>query len=288
LTGCRNIENDSIRTFSVRILTIFLLFVMAASVSGQSQFTRIYGPQDQDVPLPQFVPATGTKDANALQTIQAFLAAVNTTAWAGIQASGTFTVVGSQQATPLAATLTIAGGDDFRLDLATPSGTQSIRIDGPFEVIQEADGKKHSLPTLAAKAGLLAFPKLLASEFSVANATILDNGMITISGGSLHRITVEEPLYASAAQATGANTSVMDLYFDPTSHLLIKSAVSVPISWSDRERYLEVTTYSNYQAVNGLLIPLICFRTINGQPEWTLQLNSVLPLPSLASSYFHF
>lgn len=134
----------------------------------------------------------------------------------------------------------------------------------------------------------MAFPKLLASEFSLTDVTIVDGGMITISGESLHRITVERPLHPAQSKLTSDNTSVIDLYFDPKSSLLIKSAVAVPISWSDPERYVEVTTYADYQSVNGVLIPFSCSRTINGQPEWTLQLSSVQPLPSLTSSYFHF
>lgn len=276
------------QVYKPAVLPLFLVLVLVSSLSGQDQSTRIYGPEDQEIPTPQFVPLTGNKDATAIQTIQGFLTAVSATAWSGIQATGTFTNGGDPQAAPEPATLTIAGGDDFRLDVKTPSGTRSIRLYGRFEEVQEPDGTKRSIPYLDAEAGLLAFPKLLASEFSSASATAVDDGMITISGKSLHRITIEQPLNPSAARPTSDNTSVLDLYFDPTSHLLGKSAASVPISWSDRDRYLEVTTYANYRTSNGILIPLTCSRTLNGQPEWTLQLNSVSPLPSLASSYFHF
>lgn len=281
-------EKDRKCTLEVWLLLLFFALAFAASAAGQTPFTRIYGPEDQDVPLPQFVPLTGNKDATALQTIQGFLTAVTATPWLGIQATGTFTIAGSQQAAPEAATLTISGGDDYRLDLITPNGTRSIRIHGPYEEVQEPDGTKHSAPFLAAQAGLVAFPKLLSSAFLTSNVTVLDGGTVTIAGQSLHRITVEQSLYFSASHPTANNTSVTDFYFNPTTNLLVKSAVAVPISWSDRELYLEVTTYANYQTSNGVVIPLTSSQTINGQPEWTLHLTSVQPLPSLPNSYFHF
>ena len=135
-----------------RYMRAFRLFMplfaltLAASVLGQSQFTRIYGPEDQDVPLPQFVSVTGAKNPTALQAIQSFLTAVNATTWPGIQATGTFASGGNQQATPEAATLTISGGDDFRLDISTPNGTTSIRIHGQYEEVETPDGKKRSFP----------------------------------------------------------------------------------------------------------------------------------------------
>lgn len=271
------------------LLPLLLVITLVSSASGQESFTRIYGPQDQEIAVPKFVPVTGNKDTTALQTIQAFLTAVSAASWPGIQATGTFTNAGSSQAAPQPATLTIAGGDNFRLDVNTPAGTLSVRIYGKFEEVQEPDGTKRSIPFLASVAGLLAFPKLLqASGLAPDSVTILDDGMITVSGENLHRITVETPVNPSGPKPSSANTSVMDLYFDPASHLLIKSAVAVPISWSDPERYLEVTTYGDYQTANGILLPHTCSLTMNGQPEWVLQLESIQPLPSLTSTYFHF
>lgn len=269
-------------------VTLLLALLTSTTVFAQGQFTRIYGPDDQDVPIPQFTQPTGSKDPVALQTILAYLNAVNATTWTGIQATGTFALTGNAKESQDAATLTISGGNNFRLDLTTPSGGRSIRVYGKYGAIQEANGSKHSLPFLAAQAGIFAFPKLLGATFSADSAAVIDGGSVSISGKGLRRITIEEPLNPSSAKLTSENTSVMDLYFDVTSHLLVKSAVAVPMSWSDRGRYLQVTTYSDYQLADGVLIPFTYSQTIDGQPTWTLQLSSVQPLPSVKNSYFHF
>lgn len=261
------------------------VLLVCASAVAQADFTRIYGSEDQAVPTPTFVGTLGQKDTGALQELVDYLKAVDILNWQGMQASGTLT---DHSGNTNQATLTILNGNQFRLDVQTPRGERSTRISGSYGRTLEADGKSFSMPPAAATTGLLAFPRLLVATFPESNMAFIDRGLVQIGGQSLHRITLEESAFPEATKADSRNVGVTDLYFDPSSHLLLKSASAVQLDSGDNERYLLVVTYGNYQNVQGNLIPCTYSQSLNGQPQWTLQLNSPSLQPSVDSSYFHF
>lgn len=260
-------------------------FSQTAASHTQTDFTRIYGADDQTIPTPAFLGALGQKDAAALQELTDYLKAVNVSTWKGLQATGMLTDSsgGSSQAT-----LTVLSGDHSRLDVHTPSGERSTRISGTYGKTLEVDGKGFFMPPVTAKVGLIAFPQLLVSTFPASNASLIDRGQVQIDGKLLHRITVEQAVFAGISSASQRNTSVIDLYFDPSTHLLLKSASSVQLVSSDSQRYLIVITYGDYQNVQGSLIPFAYSQTLNGKQQWTLQLNNTDLQPSVDTSYFQF
>jgi len=265
------------------LLILGTVFLLGAAANAQMDFTRIYGTEDRAVPMPALVGSLGQKDATALQELVDYIKAVNITSWQGMQASGTLT---DGSGNPDPATLTILNGDHFRLDVQTPNGQRSIRISGSYGKRLEADGKSYFMPAATAKAGLLAFPRLLASTFPSATASFIDQGQVQINGALLHRITVEESAFPGETAARDVN--VTDLYFDPSTHLLLKSASAVQLDPADRERYLIVIAYSDYQYVGGSLIPFTYSQSLNGQQQWTLQLNQPNLQPPVDASYFQF
>jgi hypothetical protein len=228
----------------------------------------------------------GEQDASALQEITNYRTTVNAAAWTGLQATGTLTdILGNTDQ----ATLTILGSDNYRLDVTTPIGQRSTRISGPSGASLGDDGKTFYMPPVTARGGLVAFPLLLVSTFPDPTATIVDRGQVQLDGRSLHRITIEEEVFPAQSALSPDDLNVTDLYFDPSSHLLIKSASFVQIDSSNRARYLIVVTYGNYQAFNGSLVPLDLAETMNGQIQWILQLNTPsAPPASVDSSYFEF
>lgn len=267
--------------------TILILIEMAVAAPAQTQFTRIYGSLDGDVPVPQFAPLTGQQDATALQVLSKFVQATGATGWSGLQAQATLADQGAQEATPDSAILTLGEDNEFRMDISGPDGQRSIRINGEVGTAQDSSGSLHQLPLLTARAGLFLFPRLLSLRVSATGATILDRGMTTVGGQNLHRITIEQiPL--SVIRPDQNTIPVVDLYFDPTTNLLTKSAIAAQISWTDPERYLQVVTYSSYQPVSGVLVPFTYSVTLNGQPLWTLTLSSVTLGTSESASYFQF
>ena len=277
------------RKFVLLLLSFSLflspVFSQTATSHTQTDFTRIYGAEDQTIPLPAFVGALGQKDAPALQVLVDYLKAVNIGAWTGMQASGMLTDSSGDSSQ---ATLTVLNDDHFRLDVQTPSGKRSTRISGSNGKILEVDGKSFLMPPATAKAGLIAFPQLLVSTFPASNTSLIDRGQVQIDGKLLHRITVEEAVFAGKTGASQRNTSVTDLYFDPSTNLLLKSASSVQLDSSDSQRYLIVITYGDYQKVQETLIPFAYSQSLNGKQQWTLQLSNPTLQPSVDASYFQF
>lgn len=278
----------------MRTLLCLCLGVMLSALSSSAllaqagshvDLTRIYGAEDRDVPTPTFTGTLGQKDTSALQELIDYLKATNITAWQGMQASGTLTDgTGANDQ----ATLTVLNGDHFRLDVETPKGKRSTRINGGYGKTLEVDGKSFFMPLATAKAGLIAFPRLLVSSFPSSDTSFIDRGQVKIDDQMLHRITVEESASTSKTATDQHNINVTDLYFDVSSHLLLKSVSSVQLDSSDRERYLVAVTYGNYQKVQGSLIPYSYSQNLNGQRQWSLQLNEVNLQPTVDTSYFQF
>lgn len=277
------------RRISLCSLLFTILFTcLLGSVTpaqGQRDFTRIYGAQDQEIPTPAFTGTLGQKDAAALQELIDYVKAVNITTWKGLQASGILTDAFGNASH---ASLAIQNGDHFRLDVETPKGQRSTRISGSYGKTLEANGKSFFMPPETARTGLFAFPQLLDSTFPRPNTSFIDRGQIQIGGELLHRITVEEPVFSDEAVIDHSSISVTDLYFDSSTHLLLKSASSVQLESQDRERYLTVITYGDYQKVQDSLILFQFSQTLNGQSQWTLQLNQPNLQPSVDTSYFQF
>lgn len=267
-------------------ITLLIALYVGSSQAQQNDMTRILGSQDRDVPVPAVVLPLGRQDAAALEAIIDFVKATNGGTWNGMRATGTIT--GSEENTTNSATLTVGGGDDFRLDVSAPEGERSIRIHGNIGQIQESDGQSHRLPLATAANGLLAFPKLLDSSFPTAQTSLLDRGLVSIEGKALRRITIETPLDVTGGSLSPAQISLVDLYFDPASGLLIKSVSSAQLDSADRERYVLAVTYGDYRKVDSLLLPLTLSQTLNGQRQWSLQLTDVHLQPVVDAHYFQF
>jgi hypothetical protein len=214
---------------------------------------------------------------------------VNGVAWNGMQATGTLTYPGGQTQQQSPATLTMQSGDSYRLDIEASDGQRSIRIKGSTGQILDSKGINHYLPLATARGGFVAFPKLMIAAFPEEQISVLDQGMVSIDGKPLRRLTIEEPLFEGTTPATYNQVSTTDFYFDPTTHLLIKSVGSVQLDSADRERYLQAITYSDYQLVdNVLLLPFAYVQTLNGQRQWAFQATSIQLKPSISASYFSF
>jgi hypothetical protein len=297
-------RTDSQRTSRNRLRSLMsvgasiVVILYAISIArSQTAFTRIYGPEDQTIPMPEIVGTAGQQDASALLEMTGFRTALSATQWDGLVASGKFTdIYGNLDQ----ATLTLVGSSESRLDVTTAAGVQSTRIAGPYGSVQDVSGSIHALPPATALGGIVAFQNLLTPTFPNSAAIVVDQGQLQVSGTLLHRITIETQAFptlsvstsatvsASAPVSPGPNLNITDFYFDPATHLLVKSASYLQLNTADRERYLIVQTYSDYQTVGGILVPLNFSQTMNGQPQWTLQLSNPTLQPSVDASYFHF
>jgi len=274
------------------VLVAALYLAILPIYGQQNPFTQVLGNTDQGTVLPQSVLLVPRQDAGALAEIQAYRSAISLGQWVDMQGTGEFTSTATDStggSGPENATLWIWNHYGYRLDVQKPKGMSSLRMDGAYGTVQHADGKMKQMDARDAVAGLLAFPVLMEANFPASNVMLIDQGTAPVDGTALHRITVEKPWPGDPVDATGNPlTTVTDLYFNPQTHLLMKSANGVLGSDPSPERLLRVITYGNYQEVNGMEVPSQYRETINGQILWTLQLNQIRLNQGLPESDFYF
>lgn len=269
-----------------------LMLICCASVAfvsmGQSLSTqpntgsRILGKQDSDLPLPPPSVIAGRKDAAAVTLLSRYVSQLSATSIQGVQGTGTFT----DQFGSNPATLTYDNKGSLRLDVSTPKGQTSIRMQGGHGAILGATGSKHTLTPETASGGWLPSSLLLLLKYSDAQTTVIDQGTVSTSAGILHRVTLGFP--ALTPSASSQPTTVIDLYLNPSTDLVIKAVSAIRLDTRDRASYLQVVTFSGYRSQSGSLLPFSYAVTLNGQSQWTLQLDNISLNPSLTASYFSF
>jgi hypothetical protein len=281
-------------------LCLLSLLLLSPPLFGQTDFTRIYGAVDRDIAEPQpagTLAALGKIDPMALSEVTSHLAAVGASPWTDMQATGSIAFPGAGNTNDEIdnASLSILGEHDYRLDITTAKGLRSLRIAWIAGAAEEEDGSKAYLPIATAALGLMAFPRLRAAGFPGSDLSLTDDGSINEDGAVLHRVTLEYPLLERSANLTSSpqagssgQTVAVDLYFDPSTHLLIKSVDVVLLPGSGNQRFLRCLTYGDYRKIDGSLIPYRYTQTLNGQVQWALQLNSVTLDTGLQESAFLF
>lgn len=272
---------------------LLLLALPLHCADAQNNFTRIFGPVDKDVAVPVATGVFGHVDASASTEILEHLTAVGLSPWQDLSAAGTITYPLSGVDEMDTAAFTILNADSYRLDVQTPQGARSTRIIGGSGATLQPDGSKEFLLPVAAAQGLVAYPQLRIAAFPSSQTSVYDKGMLAVGGTTLHRIAVEHPLgnpsasVASSGNPTAPTSVVTDLYFDPTSHLLIKSVASIKLSGLGSD-FIRCTTYDDYRKVGASMIPFHITESLNGQVQWSLQLNTVALNTGLAQTTFTF
>ena len=264
-----------------RHLATILLLSAAPLALAQTprNFTRVYGAGDRDLPTPAHAAKAAT-DGTALQTLLGFVKATGVRGWQGMTAEGTITLAGKGAAYP--ARISVLGGDSFRMDVDRDEGKQSTVLHGAGpSVFLSATGKLGSISPDVGTLGLFAYPRLLSSTYPTAKSILTNQGSATVGSKPLVRVTVEDP------DASGKGWVTEDLYFDPATGLLAKSAALVHLSTADAALYMVETDYSDYRSVNGVTLPYAVSTSLNGQPSWTLMLTKIdtqtPPAPSVFS-----
>ncbi len=276
-------------TASRRLSLVLLFFGVAASGSGQSPASLTRPTPDGDVIIPVKTGILGQKDPAVVAEFAAHLAAVGGGSWTGLQGVGKITYAGDSS-TPYDATLSNLHSNDFRLDAGTASGQTSLRIHDFFGKSQASDGTISVLPPETALSGLFPFEiaRIDMTSARASQISLLDHGITAIGSASLHRITVETPSLGHNPKTGTPQTHVLDLYFDPATHLLVKSVAYDSLSDTRKVNFLFVVTYGDYRSVGNALVPFQYVETMEGAPYWTLQLSTVTLTPTLTSKDFEF
>lgn len=253
--------------------------------------TPARGQAASEIPnIPQQPTTSGTLgrvDQAALTEITAHLTAVGAVAWTGMQGTGQI-VYGAKDPTSYNATFSTMGTDQYRLDAQTNKGEMSIRIRGDVGKIQGGGGPATAIPVETALVGIFPFALVRGAHFPGPTTSLIDHGLITEGGAELHRITVEFGSVGRDPVTKSRRTVAIDLYFDPTSHLLAKSASSSFVAEGHSAKFLRVVAYSDYRQVGTSMVPFRYTESMDGDQYWVLQLSDVQLSPALPATYFQF
>ena len=281
------ISRFGITAYQGAIAVSFLSLVAVGCCLSQSTKPIALSGPDSGVVIPRPTGTLGQSDALALAELKANITAASALNWSGMQGTGTISY-GPQGSESYPVTLSYGKGHRFRLDVQTTKGVESTRIDGLDGKLRASDGRIATLDPDSALAGIFPFELPFVAAIPNAGYSIIDHGSVNVGTASLHRITLELGSVGLNPATKKRNTSAVDFYFDPASHLLVKSAAYGYMAGSTRARFLTVVSYSDYRPVGTTLIPFHFVETIEGQLSRVVQLSSVQLNPSVSSAYFEF
>lgn len=249
----------------------------AATAQTPQRFSRIYGTSDLDVPTP--VHSTKTvSDSTAIQRVIDFVKLSGVSGWKGLTAEGTIKYASGSE---YPAHLAVLGMDHYRLDIDRAEGKQSTVVTGVTGMFLPAQGKPAATSSDINALGLIAFVRLLSSQYPNAKSIWTDQGLTTIGGKVLSRVTLDDP----ATDATGNPWKTEELFFDPGTGRLVMSTAVVHLNSSDPALYMLATSYDDYRTVNGITLPYSYTQSLNGQTSWALSLTTIdlqaIPTPAL-------
>ena len=279
-----------IMVFALGIITAMLFAQDDGNGITQRPSKRmIFGQFDATFTFPRMAGVAGQKDSAALSAVRLYLAASSRGEWPGFDANGTMEVGADEQKSEIPAALTIEPGGYYRLDLTTPYGIRSERVAGATGAMQSENGSTVQLPALAVASGIIPLPPTLAGAATDAQDSLIDGGIVEVEGARLHKVTFIRPLFTGSRNSQPpAQPLITDFFFNPTSHLLIKSVDAILLNQNSTARHLRVITYSDYRPVSGAMIPFCYRETTDGRLAWSLQFNNITAGSNHGAEYFRF
>jgi hypothetical protein len=196
--------------------------------------------------------------------------------WVGKEVPGSVSVYGK-------------GLEEFRMDAAMFSGTQSLVVNGTAATLVPLGHPKTKLSVYSVMtAGSLTFPATrIASVLSDSSIGVSYLGSVTWNGSQVYLVHVVPPLDpAFSAASTLSGLGEYDLYVDPATYQLAGFAEKVWWGNDLTQSYLHELTFSNYTATNGLSVPFAITEKFGGQHTWSITLRSLTFNTGLSDTFF--
>ena len=202
-------------------------------------------------------------------------------------ATGNITYYWATQNVQGTVTLKALGTSNFRSDAVLPSGTQSWAVTNNSGTLVDTAGTRTTIPFYnAVNIGILSWrmPNLIAA-LSNSSATISYLGSVQSDAGQAIQVhfQVTDPTNPDPSTAT---FNTIDYFFDPTTNLLIESIDTTYPSTNFSNGLPHEIVYSNYQNVDGVMIPFSVVEKISNQETWSVQLTGISFNTGLALSDF--
>ena len=124
--------------------------------------------------------------------------------------------------------------------------------------------------------GSLTFPGFYLALASAAPGTTVSS-VGTAEAGGVSTVQIRVQQHNPSVDPTGIITQLTsrDFFIDPATSLIVKTEVMTHPLETLTVSLPEDVYFSNYQRVNGVMVPFTVTETINGQKVWTIQLSSV-------------
>jgi hypothetical protein len=258
----------------------------AYSQQEQANSSALEG--DADLPYPVAQGQPGKSDPTAIAEIEACERASSLPAKRSLEIKGTLLTGKGNDTSGTEVSLVMEGEGQFRMDIRDSEGQErGMRMMGRTGRII---GGPPSIrpPALGEFGDPLMFSMALKSIASGSNVAIVDNGFVVVGSERLHGITVTHFVSSSAnhlAKNMGPSQALA-LYFDPATHLLMKS-VTVNHSLTDvTHQYLHVTSYEAYKQVDTIMVPTRYVQTVYGQRVMVLNATEVALSQPHGEAYF--
>lgn len=181
-------------------------------------------------------------------------------------------------------TIKSRGAGQFRLDSQVSEGTWSYILNNGAAQLTLPDGSIYPIAYHnALNSGALTWPTArLSAALLDPTVSVIDLGLVQIGNTQARGIrTIRSGPFAGFTQT--------DYFLDPTHFIVLRFQDQVhPDNDAINGATLRQLDFSNYQQVNGVLVPFSVAQSVAGQTVWTIQLTSVVFNSGLSDSDFQF
>jgi hypothetical protein len=254
------------RRFSAVALLIVLSVLPASLIARQGNQPPPAPARDQQAVsiLTQCLSAAG--GLPAVTAILDFKATGSVTYyWAGQEATGTTIVKGR-------------GTTQFRIDSAVSSGNYTLLVNNLSGELKDIRGRTTPITFAnAVNKGNLIFPLAeIANRFPDTTVGITYVGLVTLNGQQVHQISTRRVLMTDTGRGQFMNTLTRrDFFIDPQTSQVVATLDQGHPDNKDQIDFPHVMLFSNYQTVNGILVPFSITERVAGQTTWTMQLSQI-------------
>jgi hypothetical protein len=238
-------------------LFVFPIFLFVSILAGQSLPSR--DPNAVSI-LTSCLNSAGILTA---QPIGDFTATGTITfSWAGKSVSG-LAIIQSK------------GTDQYRMDIALSSGVRTWLANHGTSTVIEADGSSSTtILDNTLNLGTFTYPLVnvvfLLSDPSVSVRSL---GSTSVGGRSAFRIRLARNSNSGLHSGSALSQSTLDVFVDAQTYSLLQAEdVVYP---NATQPYVHDLYFSNYQPINGILVPMLVSENVANQATWTISIQSI-------------
>jgi hypothetical protein len=220
------------------------------------------------------------KDPQASSIAQRSLAAMGSgsvTPNQTVQAAGTLTLHGTSD-TAFPVILKSRGTQKLRTELTTSKGVRLSIVNTGHGIIRQPDGSVRQLSdanTLAQRVSHIPALSLL-SEYPQNTVALEYLGNLVVDGSTVDIVAVSLYLGATVKDAQSSQGRTRTLYYIDSKTGLVNRIDQLNYAENDPTDTQKLQTHlSDYRLVNGVAVPFLQETYAEGQPLFTLALNSV-------------